>query len=142
MIARSGAALPAAGALLVVLGSAPGSWGMAPHGARFGRVGLEERLANTSVFTISQDRTGFIWLGTLEGLDRFDGQRTTTFRHDPGDPASLSESDVATILVDRSGVLWIGTWGSGLNRFDPATELFARFPSLVGDPTTLRDGRV
>jgi len=49
---------------------------------------------------------------------------------------------VATILVDRSGVLWIGTWGSGLNRFDPATELFARFPSLVGDPTTLRDGRV
>jgi len=55
MRARIGGTLPAAGALLMVLGAAPGSWGMPPHGTRFARLGLEEGLGSTNVFTISQD---------------------------------------------------------------------------------------
>lgn len=81
-----------------------------------------------------QDRQGFIWIGTQDGLNRFDGYEVTTYRYDPDDAHSLSDNYVRDIVEDESGALWIATHGGGLNRFDPLTASFSRYAS--GDNTT------
>ncbi len=70
-----------------------------------------------SVFALHQDSEGFLWIGTQDGLAQFDGYEMRTFRHDPNDSKSLSNSSVRVILEDRQGQLWIGT-ENGLNRLD------------------------
>src|ERR1700756_1846705 len=77
---------------------------------------------------IVQDDQGFIWLGTENGLRRYDGYRFREFRNDPNNPNSLSGSQVYSLFKDRSGRLWIGS-DQFLDRFDPATERFTHFPS-------------
>jgi len=74
--------------------------------------------------------------GGLDLLDRAHGT-FTHFRHDPGDPSSLSHDDVRTIYEDKSGALWIGTAGGGLNRFDPGRGRFTRFLHDPKDPLSL-----
>ncbi len=114
----------------------------APLGAadgrlRFERLSVEDGLSHSSVWTIYQDSVGFLWLGTQEGLNRFDGYGFKVYRHDPADPDSISESEVLAILEDRRGDLWIGTRGGGLNRFIQAEERFERFRHDPADPESL-----
>lgn len=93
---------------------------------------LTHRLSSPNVFAILQDRQGFLWFGTEDGLNRFDGYSFKVFQHDPGDPASLSHNWIWSLYEDRAGTLWVGTYGGGLNRFDAATEGFTRY-SLAND---------
>ncbi len=79
------------------------------------------------VQAIVQDQTGFLWLGTKEGLYQYDGYDFTVFRHGPEDPTSLSADNVTALYEDQDGTLWVGTSGGGLNRFDPVTERFSRY---------------
>jgi ligand-binding sensor domain-containing protein len=76
------------------------------------------------VFTMRTDRTGFLWLGTMYGLVRWDGRECRTFRHDPYDSTSLSHDDVVAIAEDARGDLWIGTWGGGADHYDRAAGRF------------------
>ncbi|MDP8246321.1 MAG: two-component regulator propeller domain-containing protein [Candidatus Hinthialibacter antarcticus] len=85
-------------------------------------------LSNNSVRAIAQDQNGFIWFGTNEGLNRYDGVNFTIFKYDPYEIDSLSSNLVMYLLVDRQGFLWIAT-DDGLNRWDPATGKITRFPS-------------
>jgi signal transduction histidine kinase/ligand-binding sensor domain-containing protein len=96
------------------------------------------------VYTIVQDREGEIWLGTGAGtsqrlgLDRFD-QPSGTFihyRHDPGNPASLSRGSVWAIFQDRQGGLWVGMDG-GLNRLDRSSGRFTHYQHDLSDPSSL-----
>ncbi len=114
--------------------------GVAPV-ARFRSIGVGDGLSNQNVYSIAQDRTGFLWVGAEEGLNRYDGYRFEVFAHDPSDPRSLAEDDVSAVLVDGEDRLWLGTWGGGLNLFDPATETFTAFRKGT-DPGALRDDRV
>ncbi len=100
----------------------------------FERYSAEQGLSQTIVECILLDRRGFLWLGTEDGLNRFDGYQFRVFRHATGDPASLSFSEITCLLEDASGDLWVGTFG-GLNRFDPASEKNRRF---VHDPDDRR----
>ncbi len=109
---------------------------------QFERLSLEQGVAHDLVFCMLQDRTGFMWFGTMYGLVRYDGRRYTVFKHDPADSNSISFNDVISIHEDRAGHLWIGTWGGGLNRFDPATEKFTRFLHDAQDTTSLHDNMV
>ncbi len=61
---------------------------LSPTEVRFNHLSLEEGLSQSTVTAILQDSQGFIWIGTLNGLDRFDGYDVTIFKHDPADPAS------------------------------------------------------
>jgi signal transduction histidine kinase/ligand-binding sensor domain-containing protein/CheY-like chemotaxis protein len=102
---------------------------------KFHRLTTENGLCNDSVFSIIQDRQGFIWIGTLNGLTRYDGSRFVTFYHEPLDPNSLSISNFGKLLEDRNGTLWLATWGGGLNRYDRETGHFIRYqynPSKPG----------
>jgi len=102
-----------------------------PRGVRFQRIGREQGLPQISVVSLTQDQRGFMWIGTGEGVVRYDGHRSRVFRHDPKDPNSLSASAVTRILVSKDGTLWVGTQ-NGLNRYDPGRSAFVRYMAGKG----------
>lgn len=98
---------------------------------------LEEGLSQSNVRCLLQDKTGFIWLGTQDGLNRFDGYGFTVYKHDYGDSNSLSDNLVTCLIEDKEGYLWIGT-SDGLNKFDPVKNRFTRFLTDPNDTAKLR----
>ncbi|WP_177207755.1 two-component regulator propeller domain-containing protein [Massilia yuzhufengensis] len=101
---------------------------------RFEHLSVAEGLAQETVLAMVQDRDGFMWFGTQNGLSRFDGYRVINYRSVPGKPRTLSNSWVRVLHLDRHGRLWLGTDG-GLNLYDPATGSFTLF---VPDETARR----
>ena len=73
---------------------------------KFERIGLEQGLSQNSVRCILQDRKGFLWFGTEDGLNKYDGYRFTVYKNNPNDPNSLSNDAVNSIYEDQSGVLF------------------------------------
>ncbi len=104
---------------------------------RFSWVDLDDGLSHKTVYAIHQDRVGYMWFATENGLNRYDGVRFKVYHQQPDNEASLSEDNVNSIVEDDVGNLWIGTWGGGLNRFDPRTETAVRFRHKPGDPNSL-----
>jgi len=91
---------------------------------RFEKIDVEQGLSSNRVYSIAQDQTGFLWFGTEDGLNRYDGYKFKVFRHEPDDSNSISDNSVWSLMVDRSGKLWIGTKAGELNRYNPETEKF------------------
>lgn len=108
---------------------------------RFRRLGVEEGLSNPYVTEIFQDRQGFIWVATADGLNRFDGYQFRVFRNVPEDPLSLSDNRVTALLEDSNGFIWVGT-EKGLNRFDPYSEHFLHFFADTVQHGRLRDDHI
>ncbi len=102
----------------------------------FTHLTLDDGLSSNLVQAVLQDRQGFLWFGTLEGLNRYDGYDITVYRPEPGNPDSLSDTVINGLYEDRSGNLWVATT-NGLNRFDPATERFTRYQHDPADPTSV-----
>ena len=72
-------------------------------------------LSHNNVNCILQDQRGFLWIGTDDGLNRYDGRRFQTFRHDP-DTISVSGNIIKDLLEDKDGVIWIATADGGILR--------------------------
>ena len=100
----------------------------------FARLGGETGLAQGGVMAILQDVQGFLWLGTEDGLDRYDGYELKHYTHDRNHPGSLPNSWVSALAEDSHGTLWIGTDGGGLVGRDPATGAFESLPAMRGQP--------
>ncbi len=98
---------------------------------RFTHISFGEGPSHGRVAQIIQDDQGFMWFGTNNGLERYDGYGVRTFRHDPGNPKSLSGSYINALFKDRSGKLWVAS-DEYLESYDPATETFTRGPALAG----------
>jgi signal transduction histidine kinase/ligand-binding sensor domain-containing protein len=94
---------------------------------RFDHLPLESGLSQSTVNCILQDSRGFLWIGTQDGLNRYDGYGFTTFRNHPADTNSLSHNWIQTMVEGEPGLLWIGTWGEGLNKFDTVTNQVTRY---------------
>lgn len=95
---------------------------------RFSHLGISNGLSQNSVHCIFQDSEGYIWLGTQDGLNRYDAYSFRTFRHNKSDTISISDNFVIGITEDDAHNLWIAT-RNGMNRFDRKTEKFDRiFP--------------
>jgi ligand-binding sensor domain-containing protein/signal transduction histidine kinase len=92
---------------------------------RFRQISLEQGLSQSSVYAIVQDKQGFLWFGTQDGLNRFDGYTLTVFRQKNGDVHSLPNNCIQTLYEDRSGTLWIGTRGGGAATRNLFTGAFA-----------------
>ncbi len=92
----------------------------------FDQIGFEEGISNENVLAILQDRNGYIWFGTMDGLNKYDGYSFTKYKFDPFDSSSLSQNTIYTIWEDKYGFIWVGTY-EGLCRFDRTTEKFSRF---------------
>jgi predicted outer membrane repeat protein len=112
---------------------------------KFEHIAVEDKSSNNTVNCIHQDSKGFIWIGTEDGLSRYDGYTFRRYAHDPENLASLSHNNIQVIYedpTDSGKVLWIGTKGGGLNRFDLETERFERYLHVPNDPTGLSDSDV
>ena len=84
----------------------------------------EHGLSNNQIHCILQDKKGWMWFGTSQGVCRFDGYRFTVFKNDPDDSTSLKGNLVRAIFEDHKGQLWIGTENGGLNKFNREKENF------------------
>ena len=84
---------------------------------------VEDGLSNNIVFCSVQDKKGFMWFGTRDGLNRFDGYTFKTFRHEAGNDHSLGSNYIICTYVDSMGILWIGTT-NGLYQYNEKTEDF------------------
>jgi transcriptional regulator with GAF, ATPase, and Fis domain/ligand-binding sensor domain-containing protein len=109
---------------------------------RFRTVGRADGLSQSSVQAIAQDPDGYVWLGTQEGLNRYDGFEFLVLAHDSDDPGSLADAGIRSLFVDRSGVLWVGTDMGGLSRYDNASRSFTNFLHDPSDPASIASNRV
>jgi two-component system sensor histidine kinase ChiS len=108
----------------------------------FERISLEQGLSQSSVYSLCQDSRGFMWFGTQDGLNRYDGYNFTVFKHVPREMNSLANNWSNVIYEDREHVLWIGTQGGGLNKFDRLTETFTAYMNDPADSSSLADNDV
>jgi len=104
---------------------------------KFRRLTSEDGLSSDQTWDLAQDKHGFMWFGTADGLNRYDGSSVKVYRHDPDDPNSLGHNIVRAMIADQSGGLWIGTWGGGLNQYEPEKDAFIRYQHDPGDPHSL-----
>ena len=94
----------------------------------FNRLTTAEGLPTNEIRSnVVRDRAGFIWVGTANGLARYDGYSCKVYRNKTGDPYSLSSNSVITLFVDTKGRLWVGTYASGLSLYDPMRDRFVNF---------------
>jgi len=94
---------------------------------QFRQFTIKEGLSQSAVLSIIQDKKGFMWFGTANGLNRFDGYYFITYVHKPGDVSSISDNVITSIFEDKDGYLWVGTVKGILNKFDRKTEVFEYF---------------
>ncbi len=104
---------------------------------KFDRLSLEQGLSQSSITAILQDRHGFMWFGTQEGVNKYDGYSFTVFKYDPYDSRALTDNWVTAVCEDQAGRLWIGTYAGGLNRFNPAKKTFTPYRHNPQDSTSL-----
>jgi len=107
----------------------------------FTHLSVEDGLSQSSVNAVLQDSRGFIWFGTDDGLNRYDGYQMVVYHADPVGKQGLSHNTVTALAEDRSGHLWVGTSG-GLDRLKLATGSFEHFRHAEDDETSLADDGV
>jgi diguanylate cyclase (GGDEF)-like protein len=112
---------------VIALSMTPAAEAAEARPIRFDRISIDDGLSQATILAMRQDSMGFMWFGTEEGLDRFDGYEFTHYRHDPADPASISCSYVWAIEEDSNGDLWLGTDGGGISRWNRATDTFVNY---------------
>lgn len=108
----------------VVLGQSPK--------LKFSHINSFQGLSNSTVESIYQDSRGFMWFGTRDGLNRYDGYQITVFKNSPADASSISDDYIRCLYEDSRHNLWIGT-SNGLNRFDQFKNTFTRYKHAAND---------
>ncbi len=106
------------------------------YSADFTRLSADDGLSHATARRILQDSQGFIWIGTQQGLNRFDGYKFEVFNYDPEDSASLSSGWIYDVFEDRDGQIWVATDG-GLDKFVASTNKFQHFRHDPRNPTSL-----
>ncbi|HET9277073.1 MAG TPA: two-component regulator propeller domain-containing protein, partial [Flavitalea sp.] len=106
----------------------------------FDKITSQDGLSNNKVNCILQDTRGFIWFGTDDGLNRYDGNNFTIFRNQPGNPNWISGNMITDLLEDKNGVLWIATADGGLTRYDyrlSPRRQFIQYKHLPADTNSI-----
>ncbi len=102
---------------------------MNPHDKiKFDRLSIDQGLSQSAVNCIIQDSKGFMWFGTQDGLNRFDGKKFTVYKNDKSDVSTISNNFVYALFEDKDDNLWVGTI-NGFNRYDRGRDRFERFMS-------------
>lgn len=108
---------------------------------RFVHFSLQHGLSQSTVVSAVQDKQGFLWFATQDGLNRFDGYDFKVYRHKASDPGAISDNFIRTLFLDIDGVLWVGT-NAGLNKYDEKRDRFERFNHNPNNSASLSHNRV
>ena len=103
---------------------------------KFTHLTTNDGLSQGYVVAILQDRRGFMWFATRDGLNRYDGNAFVVYKNNPNDPGSLSSNFLQDLMEDDHGYLWIAT-NTGVNKFDPQTERCTRYLHDPNNPNTI-----
>ncbi len=103
---------------------------------KFNHLTTNDGLSQGYVTAILQDRRGFMWFATRDGLNRYDGNFFVVYKNNPNDPDSLSSNFIQDLMEDDHGYLWIAT-DTGLDKFDPTTERFTRYLHDPNNPDSI-----
>jgi signal transduction histidine kinase/ligand-binding sensor domain-containing protein len=109
---------------------------------KFERISVENGLSQVRTYSIIQDKSGFLWIATEDGLNRYDGYSTKVFKHLDNDSTTISSHFVYALTEDKFGNIWAGTKMKGLNKYNPSTEKFIRYKSSTNNHNTLIDNRI
>ncbi|HVD99204.1 MAG TPA: two-component regulator propeller domain-containing protein [Cytophagaceae bacterium] len=107
----------------------------------FEQFDVEKGLSSNWVRDIAQDKQGYIWLATSDGLNRFDGYSFKTYQNDENDPKSLMTNYIRCIFVDSENILWVG-YNDGLSRYDADKDGFAHFTSNPNNVSSLSSNKI
>jgi signal transduction histidine kinase/ligand-binding sensor domain-containing protein/DNA-binding NarL/FixJ family response regulator len=99
---------------------------------RFDHIGSEDGLSQNTGFSILFDSKGFMWIGTYNGLNRYDGYEFKIFRSSPGNPSSFTNNRVIKLWEDKRGFIWLETYDGYYHFFNPVTEIFHSIPLYEG----------
>ncbi|MFZ0593534.1 MAG: two-component regulator propeller domain-containing protein [Bryobacteraceae bacterium] len=97
------------------------------HDIRFTRLTVNGESLQSRIKNIVQDDYGFLWLGTYDGLYKYDGYSLRPYRHERGNPNSVADDTILALYKDRDGILWIGSKYGGLDRLDPSRDTFTHY---------------
>ena len=92
---------------------------------QFNHISTSKGLSQSSAIAIEQDKLGQIWVGTRDGLNKYDGNTFTVYRNS-SEKNSISNNDILSILEDKDGLIWVGTY-NGLNTYNPKKNLFTNY---------------
>ena len=113
-----------------------------PTSIRFSKIGADEGFPQSTTYAIVQDSTGFMWFGTEDGLNRYDGVNFKIFQPQKDDPTSLSDRWITSLVSADSGDLWVGTRQGGVNYYHAETSTFEQFLHDEDNPGSLNSNSV
>ena len=108
---------------------------------QFTNIGISDGLSNSTVYSIIQDRKGFMWFGTQNGLNKYDGYNFTVYKNIPFDSTSLTDNWVLALLEDSKGNIWVGTHSGGVSMYDRNRGTFISFVNDPDNPNSLVNNR-
>ena len=108
----------------------------------FIRISIKDGLSQAAVNSIIQDQVGYLWVGTQEGLNRYDGYEFTPFDIKDGDKDNILQGWIKDLLIDRDGIMWVATKQQGLVKIDLLTNTHVHFRHDPEDPETISDDRI
>ena len=100
----------------------------------FKKINQTNGLSNDRVSSIVKEKNGFVWIGTENGLNRYDGSKIKIYNKQN---SALSSNDVADLLIDHKGKIWIATFGGGLNLYNPSNDKFVTYKNSPNDSSSL-----
>ncbi len=124
--------------LFLQAGAAP----LQPENFRERTLSINDGLTSNTVFSIVQDQQGFIWIGTINGINKYDGQTITQFFHNSSDTNSLAINNGGNLFCDSQNKIWVGTWGAGVDLLDPLTGRFRHFRPDKNNPQAIGNDKI
>jgi signal transduction histidine kinase/ligand-binding sensor domain-containing protein/DNA-binding response OmpR family regulator len=108
---------------------------------KFGHINNLQGLSNSTIEAIYQDSRGFIWFGTRDGLNRYDGYQITVFKNNPADAHSISDNYIRCLFEDAQHNLWVGT-SNGLNKFNQYKNTFTQYKHVAADAQSIANNTI
>ncbi|WP_345948911.1 two-component regulator propeller domain-containing protein [Mucilaginibacter sp. PAMB04274] len=108
---------------------------------KFSHINISQGMSNSTIEAIFQDYRGFIWFGTRDGINRYDGYQMTIYKNSVQNIGSISDNYIRCIGGDNRHAIWVGT-GNGLNRFDAENNKFIRFNNVLGNNHSISGNKI